>query len=79
MMIMNTPAMTVITVTNSKERALIMKRFVVGVITGFHCMDNEVSYEYTNYFFDTYSEARWFRMRFPKGDTYLMDLARLPF
>ena len=62
-----------------KREALIMKRFVVGVITGVHCINNEVSYDYTDHFFDTYTEARMFAAKFPKGETYLMDLKRLPF
>ena len=56
-----------------------LKRFAVGVKIGFHFHGNEVGYDYKNYYFDTYSAARRFAMRFPKGDTYLIDRERLPF
>ena len=56
-----------------------MKRFVVGVRVGFHFHGNSIGYDYKNYYFDTYTEAKKFRARFPKIDTYLMDLQRLPF
>ena len=56
-----------------------MKRFAVGVKTGFTFHGRETSWQYTTYYFDTYTEARKFAARYPKGDTYLMDLARLPF
>lgn len=56
-----------------------MKRFVVGVISGFTLHDGEVRYDYEDHYFDSFKEARMFARQFPKGQTYLMDLARLPF
>lgn len=56
-----------------------MKRFVVSVICGFTIQDHEPSYNYEHHFFDTYSEARRFAMKYPKGETVLYDLERLPF
>lgn len=56
-----------------------MKRFAVSVICGFSFHDHEISYDYKHHFFDTYTEARRFAMRFPKGETMIIDRERLPF
>ena len=55
------------------------KRFAVSVKAGFTCRDNEVYYDYSHHFFDTYTEARKFAMKYPKGDTVIVDTKRLPF